>query len=203
MTKIFVVGINGSPHKEGTTALMLNKFLRKIKKYNGQTKLIHLIDHKINPCLGCYSKSPKLCKYPCIQKDDMQKIYPLLEQADAIVFGTPVYWFNTSGLMKNFIDRLTCMATGGYLLEGKVGVFFAVSREDEGGRVNAVLSMASALNHLGLLIPPYGLLFYPGREGVVKKGRVIWDDWVLKDASKIAGNIIKLCKFLRREKFKW
>ncbi|MEM2174451.1 MAG: flavodoxin family protein [Candidatus Micrarchaeia archaeon] len=61
--------------------------------------MIHLIDYKINPCLGCYSKSPKLCRYPCVQKDDMQKIYPLLIKADAIVFGTPVYWFNMSGLL--------------------------------------------------------------------------------------------------------
>lgn len=74
-------------------------------------KLIDLVENKIGTCFGCYSKNQKLCKYPCVKKDDMEKIYPLLERADAIVFGIPVYWFNISGLMKNFIDRLTCMTT--------------------------------------------------------------------------------------------
>jgi multimeric flavodoxin WrbA len=203
MEKVFIVGINGSPHKDGITASMLNKFLRSAEKYGGETKLIHLIDYKIAPCLGCYSKDPKLCKYPCVQKDDMQKIYPQLIKADAIVFGTPVYWFNMSGLMKNFIDRLTCLATSGYLLEGKVGIFLAVSKENEGGRVNAALSMASAMNHQGLLIPPYGILFYPGKEKIVKKEKVTWDNWVSEDIPKIAKNIIKLCEFLKESKFKW
>jgi multimeric flavodoxin WrbA len=203
MKKIFVVGIDGSPHKDGTTAMMLKKFLAGVERHGGATKLVHLTDNKINPCLGCYSKDPELCKFPCVQKDDMQKIYPLLLKADAIVFGTPVYWFNMSGPMKTFIDRLTCCAAGGYLLEGKVGVFFAVSKEDEGGKVTATVSMASAMNHLGLMIPPYGLLFYPGKEEIVKKGKVIWDNWVQEDASKIAGNIVQLCKFLQNAKFKW
>lgn len=203
MDKVFVVGINGSPHKNGTTAAMLKKFLTGVRRHGGQTKLIHLIDNEIRPCLGCYSTNPRLCKYPCVQKDDMQKIYPLLIKADAIVFGTPVYWFNMSGLMKNFIDRLTCLAAGGYLLEGKVGAFFAASKEDEGGKVNAAITMASALNHLGLMLPPYGILFYPGKEEIVKKGKIIWDNWVLEDASKIGGNIIQLCRFLKKAKFKW
>lgn len=203
MSKIFVIGINGSPHKDGTTSFMLKKFLRSVKRHEGKTELIHLIDKNIRPCLGCYSKNPKLCRYPCVQKDDMQTIYPKLIKADAIVFGTPVYWFNMSGPMKNFIDRLTCLAPGGYLLEGKVGVFFAVSKEDEGGKLTAAQSMATALNHLGLLIPPYGIMFYPGREKIVKKGGALWEDWFSGVASKIGRNIIQLCKFLRKMKFKW
>jgi multimeric flavodoxin WrbA len=203
MDKILVVGINGSPHKNGTTSVMLKKFLSAVEKHGGKTKLINLIDYDIKPCLGCYSTNPKSCKYPCVQKDDAQKLHPLLIKADAIVFGTPIYWFNMSGLMKNFIDRLCCLAAGGYLLEGKVGIFFAVSKENEGGRVNATLSMASALNHLGLLIPPYSTLFYPGKEEIVRNGKVVWSDWVSEDTLKIGKNIIQLCKFLKKSKFKW
>ncbi|MCX6743295.1 MAG: flavodoxin family protein [Candidatus Parcubacteria bacterium] len=90
--KILVLGINGSPHKGGTTGRLLINFLAKFKKARAETKLINLKDYKINPCKGCYSTDPKTCKYPCIQKDGMQKIYSQLLKADAIVFGTPVYW---------------------------------------------------------------------------------------------------------------
>lgn len=202
MSKILVVGINGSPHKTGVTASFLEEFLASVKKHGGETKLVHLIDHKINSCLGCWSVNPKACKYPCVQKDVMQKIYPLLIKADAIIFGTPVYWLNMSGLMKNFIDRLTCLY-GGRLLEGKVGVAFSASKENEGGRINAGLAIAGALNQFGFLIPGNGIMFYPGEEKVVKNGKVVWDNWLKKDSPRIAGNIIRLCKFLRKAKFEW
>ncbi|MEM5798062.1 MAG: flavodoxin family protein [Candidatus Aenigmatarchaeota archaeon] len=198
MKDIFVLGINGSPHKDGSTAKLLKKFLKSVEKYGGQTELVNLAEYDIRPCLGCYSRNPKLCKYPCNIKDDMQKIYPLLVKSDAIAFGTPIYWFNMSGLMKNFIDRLTCFAPKGYMLEGKVGIFFAVSKENEGGRLNATLSMAYAMNHLGLWIPPYGLMFYPAKEKIVKNGKIVWDNWVFSDASKISKNIVHLCRFLKK-----
>jgi multimeric flavodoxin WrbA len=197
------LGINGSPHKDGKTAELLENFLKYVKKVGGETETIHLADKKINYCKGCYSVDAKACKFPCIQKDDMQKIYPLLMKADAIVFATPVYWFNMSGLMKTFMDRLCSMAASGYKLEGKVGVFIADSKENEGGRVNASLSMASTMNHLGLFIPPYGIMFYPGKEEVAKNGKTIWVDWIKEDSAKIAKNLIPLCTFLKRSRFEW
>ncbi|MBW3015955.1 flavodoxin family protein [Candidatus Woesearchaeota archaeon] len=201
MTNVLV--INGSVHKNGTTAKLMKKFLASSKEQGAKAKLINLSDYKINYCLGCYSEDPKLCKSSCRQKDGMQNIYPELKKADIIVFGTPVYWFNMSGLMKTFIDRLTCMAASGYTLQGKIGAFLSASKEDEGGKLNASLAMASCLNHLGLLIPPYGILFYPGREKVVKKGKVVWDDWVKAEIPNISGRTIKLSRLLEKEKFSW
>ncbi|MEM5778129.1 MAG: flavodoxin family protein [Candidatus Aenigmatarchaeota archaeon] len=171
-SKILIIGINGSPHKNGTTAMVLNRILESSKKHGAEVKLIHLIEKKITPCKGCYSEDPKLCKYPCNIKDDMQDILKLMIKADGFVFATPTYWFNMSGLMKNFIDRLTNLATRGYKLEGKVGVFIAASKEDEGGKVFASASMALAMNHLGLMIPPYSIMFYPGKEEIVEKIKV-------------------------------
>jgi len=203
MAKIKIIAINGSPRKNGKTAELLKKFLSLFKRRGAQTTLINLSDYDINHCLGCYSKSPNACMFPCVQKDDMQKIYPLLLDADVIILGSPIYWFNMSGLLKNFIDRLTCLAASGYLLENKIGLALAVSSENEGGRVSASLSMASVLNHLGLLIPPYGILYFPGREKVNKKGKVIWDNWLVNEMPKISHNLIKLSQFLKKSKFQW
>lgn len=201
--KIFVLAINGSPHKNGITVSVLNKFLTSAKKHGAEVKLIHLVDYYIKHCLGCYSINPKLCTYPCKQKDDMNKLCKLLLKADILVFGSPIYWFNMSGLMKNFIDRLCCLAVIDYKLEGKIGIFFACSKENEGGRVNATLAMASAMNHLGLIIPPYSILFYPSKEKIVKKGKVVWYNWILKDAERLAAKTIEFCDILKKEKFKW
>jgi multimeric flavodoxin WrbA len=37
--------------------------------------------------------------------DDMNRVYPRIEESDFLVFGTPVYWYGPSALMKAFIDR--------------------------------------------------------------------------------------------------
>lgn len=69
--KIFILGINGSPRRNGNTAEYLKRILKSAEKQEAETLLIHLIDKNIKPCLGCYSISPKKCTFPCVQKDDM------------------------------------------------------------------------------------------------------------------------------------
>jgi multimeric flavodoxin WrbA len=191
--KILIVGINGSPHKNGTTSMLLKRVLNSSKKSGAETLLIHLVDKNIKPCLGCYSKNSELCKYPCKQKDDMQEIHRLIIKADGIVFASPVYWFNMSGLMKNFVDRLTCLACSGYLIKGKVAGYIAASKESEGGRETAAASMLTAMTHLGLISPPFAMIWYPGLEDEY--------NWALKDTVVLGKNMVEMCKLLK--KIKW
>jgi multimeric flavodoxin WrbA len=98
----------GSP-RNGNTEWML-RHLQGLAVADGtETELLLLrkIDIKMcNGCLACEAGGKKR-KGLCTIKDDMQDIYPKLIQADAIVFGTPVYFEMVSGLLKNFMDR-TC-----------------------------------------------------------------------------------------------
>lgn len=93
-----VIGISGSPRDKNT-----NYMLRIVLDATGQDyELIALKDKDIKPCNacgGCYKS------YKCIVKDDMQELYDKLSKADTIVLGSPTYFANVSGLMKNFIDR--------------------------------------------------------------------------------------------------
>ncbi len=152
MAKTLIVGINGSPRKNGRTAGLLKKILQTAKNSGGETKLLHLVDYEIKPCLGCYSTDFKKCIYPCRIKDGMQKIYPLLEKADALVLGSPVYWFNMSGLMKNFIDRLCCAENNGFLYQGKIAAL-AVSKED-GGEMMAEEHPAAGGHEIAAVVEP-------------------------------------------------
>jgi multimeric flavodoxin WrbA len=194
MQEVLIVGINGSPHKNGTTAKLLKKVLSSAEKYGAKTILIDIADKNIKQCLGCYSIKHDSCKYPCKQKDDMQEIYKILFKSDAIIFASPVYWFNVSGLMKNFIDRLSCLECSGFMLEGKIGGFIADSKENEGGNIVPPMLMASVLNHMGLIIPPYAMIYYPAFE----EG---WN-WSVKDLDLLAKNIIRLSKSLKQSKIK-
>jgi len=93
-----IIGISGSP-REQNTAYMLKTVLAA----TGQDyEIVFLKDKSIRPCVAC-----KGChvSYKCVVIDDMQAIYTKLLSADAIVLGSPTYFDNVTGLMKNFIDR--------------------------------------------------------------------------------------------------
>ena len=97
-----IIAICGSPRR-GNTEFVLKRILTKAEELGSSVELILLREKRIEFCNGCLScdSSSK-----CNIRDDMQIIYPKLESADLIIFGSPNYFHNVSGVMKNFIDRL-------------------------------------------------------------------------------------------------
>ena len=100
-----VMAINGSPRKEKrSTNHILDPLLEGMQATSATPEVVHLGHLQIKPCLGCF-----LCwdRTPgkCVQQNDMATGLERPLQADLLVFGTPLYHYNVSGLMKNFIDR--------------------------------------------------------------------------------------------------
>lgn len=80
---------------------MLSELFNGINSTKKELSLLR--QRKINHCRGClYCEDHKAC---CVN-DDMQLIYNQLKAADVIVLGTPNYYDNVPGLLKDFIDRL-------------------------------------------------------------------------------------------------
>ena len=99
-----VIGFIASPHKEGNTAWIVNKILEGAKEQGAQTQAYYFSDLDIKPCQGCLGchKGDK----GCVINDDMQKLYAAIEQADAIVLGSPIYMGQMSAQAKILTDRL-------------------------------------------------------------------------------------------------
>ena len=100
-----IIGIVASPRKEGNTAFIIDKILEGARKQGAETQTWHFSDLDIKPCIGC------LCCHKdgaqgCVINDDMQELYVAIENADAIVLGSPVYMGQMSGQAKIFTDRL-------------------------------------------------------------------------------------------------
>jgi multimeric flavodoxin WrbA len=101
-----IVILNGAGKKNGNTAAMIDAFKKgaagnEIIEFYLQTMSIHgCLD-----CGGCRRKE-KGSAEPCVQKDDMGKIYSAVRAADVIVFASPVYWWDITGTLKTAIDRL-------------------------------------------------------------------------------------------------
>jgi multimeric flavodoxin WrbA len=100
-----ILGIVGSPRRNGNTHVLVSRILDGARVEGANTETIFLQDLNISECDGCYE-----CwegKHLCSKADDMKELYPKITDADAIVLGTPVYWFGPTAIMKGFIDRFT------------------------------------------------------------------------------------------------
>jgi multimeric flavodoxin WrbA len=112
-----ILAICGSPRK-GNTEFMLRKLLEGTE--NNDKELILLRNLNIKPCNGCdicYNEGKS-----CPIDDDMKGLYEKLLKADIIVFGSPNYFKNVSGLMKNFIDRTNALVEPPKLKNKKAGI---------------------------------------------------------------------------------
>lgn len=117
MSKKIVI-LNGSPRKKGNTSALVKAFTEGAESAGNIVTEFFLNDMNIHGCMGCFGgHSSKEC--PCVQKDDMAKIYPEVKESDVIVLATPLYYWNMSGQIRTAIDRLFALEEGdGNLLRG-------------------------------------------------------------------------------------
>ena len=97
---------NGSPRAEaGNTHIMVGAFIKGARKGGAEVENVFLARKEINPCRGCFGcwlKTPG----ECVIKDDMAELLKKFAGSDIVVFATPLYVDNVTGIMKNFMDRL-------------------------------------------------------------------------------------------------
>ncbi|MGI6656669.1 MAG: flavodoxin family protein [Desulfobulbus sp.] len=106
---MLMIGINGSPRKNWNTGTLVQKALDGAAAAGWQTELVHLYDLAYQGCRSCFS-----CKMKdgaglgrCAVNDALQPVLQrILEQADALVVGSPIYFGQMSGATRSFIERL-------------------------------------------------------------------------------------------------
>ncbi|RKZ03455.1 MAG: FMN reductase [Candidatus Hydrothermota bacterium] len=193
------VAFNGSPRKEGRTAGLLSVVLEELRGLGAETRLIHLVDNPIRPCLGCFSNSPEECEpRRCTEgelEDAMKGYHQLLLYSDGVIFATPVMWFGPSGLMKNFIDRMTSLENAGKLLDGRVAGFVVTGDED--GAMQTVMQLMGPLSEMGFLFPPYPFATSLGFKNVME------DREALEFARRLGRNLYRLAGILKKKDFNW
>ena len=109
MTKALL--ISGSPRK-GNTDFVLSKIYENI---SDDKELIFLREKQIKHCIGCLNCHNKP---ECVINDDMSEIRKKMLDSDVLIIGTPNYFDNISGLLKDFVDRTHPFYKAG-LLKGK------------------------------------------------------------------------------------
>lgn len=101
--------LNGSPRPNGNTKELIKSFARGAEAAGHEVTCFDLQKMDIHGCLGC-CKGGKEKDSPCVQKDDMSRIYPVYEKSDIVVLASPMYYWGISGQLKCAFDRLFAVA---------------------------------------------------------------------------------------------
>ncbi|MGZ4910950.1 MAG: flavodoxin family protein [Halobacteriota archaeon] len=103
-----VLAINGSPRTKCNTATLLDSALEGAASQGAETELVHLYKLTFKGCISCFS-----CKLKngesygrCAVNDELTPVLKKVEEADAIILGSPIYLGTDTGEMRSFMERL-------------------------------------------------------------------------------------------------
>ncbi|MFC1905606.1 flavodoxin family protein [Chloroflexota bacterium] len=185
-----VIGIVGSPRKNGNTEILTSHTLKAIAEEGLDTELIRLAGLDIKPCNACMvcAKEER-----CSIEDDLFPIYLKMKEADGIILASPVYYGSATSLIK------ACMERAGYIsrhngepFSGKVGGPLVVARRAGHNFTFAELTLWYQI--LGLIVP--GSTYWniaTARE----KGEITGDEEGMQTAWNFGKNVARVIKKLR------
>ncbi|MFH1084863.1 MAG: NAD(P)H-dependent oxidoreductase [Chloroflexota bacterium] len=145
-----VVGIVGSPRVGGNTDILVSEALAGAAEAGAQVDKVLLNKLRITPCQAC-----EACRKTgrCRVEDDMQPLYDQMLSADALVLGTPIYFWGVSAQLKAFVDRWFALAQPGVqerLANKRVLLICAFADEDLHTPDAAILGMRTAVEYMGM-----------------------------------------------------
>ena len=187
-----VLGINGSPRKDGNTAIMIRTALDELEKAGVETELYQFSGktiHGCKACMKCFQNKDKKCAF---DDDDFNQCLEKMINADGIILGSPTYFTDVTSEMKGLIDRAGFVSFAN-------GRFF---RRKTGAAVVAVRRAGSThvfdtLNHFFLISE----MMVPGSKywnmGIGReKGEVLKDDEGLGTMKVLGENMAWMMKRL-------
>ena len=152
-----VLGINGSPNPKGNTSQLFEMVFDGIKEEDTEVdiELIQLAGKTINSCLGCYNCF-KNNDQKCVQRDDLNKIYTKMVEADALIFGSPVYFGDATGKMRCLVERAGFVAIANKRpLTRKIGAIIIAKRRQ--GGIQTLNSLNFFFYISGMIIVGYAI----------------------------------------------
>ena len=126
-----IVGISGSPRRQATEYVLLES-LKMLEEFDFDTQIFTVRGKKIGFCQHCdYCLTGETCAID----DDMQNLYSLLRDAEALILATPVYNGGISAQLKAVMDRCRALvAADSSFFRYKIGMAIAVGGDRMGGQ---------------------------------------------------------------------
>lgn len=184
-----VIGIVGSPRRNGNTEILTAHTLRAISEEGLDTELIPLSGQDIRPCNACM-----VCTkgQQCPIADDFWPIYLKMKEANGIILASPVYFGSATALLKALMERAGYICRyNGEPLKGKVGGPLVVARR--AGHNFTMSQLTLWFQILGMVVPGssyWNIAF--GRD----KGQVSSDEEGMRTAWNFGKNVAWVVKSL-------
>ena len=124
MSKVLV--ITTSLRAKSKSDVLAEELIRGAKEAGNEVENISLKGKEIRFYIGCLNcqKTQK-----CVLKDDAAQIAGKVKDADALVFVTPIYYYEMSGQMKTLLDRMNPLYSSDYMFRRVY--MLSVAAEDE------------------------------------------------------------------------
>jgi len=185
-----VLGIVGSPRKNGNTEILMKEALQVAAGAGCETEMFLMSEKQVAPCDACGT-----CFQvgSCVIQDDMQELYAMLDKADAVILGSPVYFGSVSAQTKAVMDRMFALLPR-RALKDKVAGALVVTR-----RVGALQarSLLYAFSIAQGMVVAGGAIGYGREPGDVLTGVGGGIDMsALQEARLLGTNVVEMAKRL-------
>ncbi len=146
-----VLAINGSPKNNGNTATALNVMKEVFEAKNIEFEMVTIGAENIHGCIGC-GRCATSGTGRCQPFDDIvNTVLDKMEEADALIIGSPVYFAGINGSMKSFLDRLFYAGNQKGLFKYKIGTAVAAVRRTGGSET--FFDLMKFLTYAQMVIP--------------------------------------------------
>ncbi len=147
-----VVAFNGSPRKEGNTAILINHVFGELEKEGIETELVQLAGKSLQGCISCYRCFSNKDRQCSVKKDELNSYLEKMIGAEGIILGSPTFFSNVTAEMKALIDRAGLVSTAnGGMFKHKVGA--AVVAVRRAGAIHAFNSMNHFFLYSQMIVP--------------------------------------------------
>ena len=194
---MLIIGLNGSPAKDGNTAYLLKEALSEIRELGAETELIHCAEAlkglKTPFCLACSSP----CSAKCYQDKELAKVYAQLAVCDGIILGSPVYFGTISGQMKAFWDKSRALRANKYLLNVAGGAL-TTGASRYGGQETTLRALQDIMLVQGMIVVGDGYIDDDaGHLGVAGQKPVEQDANARQRARILGRRLVQVCTATR------
>jgi multimeric flavodoxin WrbA len=189
------IAINGSPRKDWNTATMLRSALEGAESAGAETKLVHLYDLAFKGCTSCFACKRKGNSRAglCAMRDELTDVLVDIFDSDVLIVGSPVYFFDVTGEVRSFLERLLFPSIsydefGTSTFVGRISCGFVFTMNCPEDKVNA--------EHLGGLFDRHAFIMrvLRGESEVV----TAHETWQFDDYSKFNGAMFDVAARAKR-----
>ena len=188
-----VLLINGSPHKQGNTFLALSEAAKTLAANEIETEIVQIGVKPVRGCIACgQCKQKELGR--CVFDDDIcNRISEKLDDADALIVGSPVYYGQPNGAVLSLIQRMFFSA--GEKVQNKPAAAVCVCRRGGATAAFQTMNMPFQMMNMPVVTSQYWNIVY-GRE----EGQAVLDTEGMQTMRTMANNMAWLLKKIHAER---